>query len=106
MVVLPEWWKNLSVVDEVFVSSLRLGERDRRGFLYNLTRDDHDSSFHFLMHHRVPFHYAWTAAEKSTGHFHRCSLEFLEELVDITSHGETDMRSLPSYSLWQEDLDR
>ncbi|KAJ7708034.1 hypothetical protein B0H14DRAFT_3525571 [Mycena olivaceomarginata] len=84
-VILFDWQKNLSVADEVFVSSLHLAERDRRGFLYNLTRDYHDSNFHFLMYHKVPFHYAWTAGEKAMGRFHRCSPEFLEELQDITA---------------------
>jgi hypothetical protein len=50
-----------------------------------LTRDYHDSNFYFLMYHKVPFHYAWTAGEKATGRFHRCSPEFLEELQDITA---------------------
>ncbi|KAJ7808412.1 hypothetical protein B0H14DRAFT_3762147, partial [Mycena olivaceomarginata] len=104
--VLFDWRRGLSVPDEVFVSSLRLNERDRRGFLYNLTRDYHDSNFFFLMLHKVPFHYAWTAAEKETGRFLRCSPEFLDELQTITARRETDMKSLPSYAVWQEDLDR
>ncbi|KAF8204263.1 hypothetical protein K438DRAFT_1757510 [Mycena galopus ATCC 62051] len=80
--VLFEWSRGLSVTDKVFINSLRLSERDRRGFLYNLTRDYHDSNFYFL----IP--------------------EFLSELQEITTRRETDMSSLPSYSLWQEDLDR
>ncbi|KAF8125539.1 hypothetical protein K438DRAFT_1891877, partial [Mycena galopus ATCC 62051] len=74
--VLFEWQR-------VFVNSLRLDERDRRGFLYNLTRDYHDSNFYFLMYHK-----------KETGRFH------------ITARRETSMSSLPSYSLWKDDLDR
>ncbi|KAF8163901.1 hypothetical protein K438DRAFT_2025406 [Mycena galopus ATCC 62051] len=104
--VLFEWSRGLSMVDEVFISSLHLSERNRRGFLYNLTRDYHNSNFYFLMHHKVPFHYAWTATEKETGRFQRCSPEFLEELQGITARRETNMSSLPSYSLWREDLDR
>ncbi|KAF8190030.1 hypothetical protein K438DRAFT_1832515 [Mycena galopus ATCC 62051] len=82
--VLFEWQQGLPVADEVFVNSLRLDERDRQ----------------------VPFHYAWTSAEKETGRFRRCSPEFLSELQDITARGETSMSSLPSYSLWKDDLDR
>ncbi|KAF8152125.1 hypothetical protein K438DRAFT_1987934 [Mycena galopus ATCC 62051] len=92
--------------DEVFVHSLRLDERNRRGFLYNLTRDYHETNFYFLMYFHVPFHYAWTEAEKSTGRFRRCSPEFLDEQQGLTARREFRMSSMPSYQLWREDLER
>ncbi|KAF8131246.1 hypothetical protein K438DRAFT_1999053 [Mycena galopus ATCC 62051] len=104
--VVFEWGRGLPVADEVFINSLRLHERDRRGFLYNLTQDYHETNFFFLMQNLVPFHYAWTAAEKGTARFLRCSPKFLQELQDLTARNETDMRSMPSYSIWQDDLDR
>ncbi|KAF8210928.1 hypothetical protein K438DRAFT_1959138 [Mycena galopus ATCC 62051] len=94
------------VEDEVFVHSLRLDERNRRGFLYNLTRDYHEANFYFLMYFHVPFHYAWTDAEKLTGRFHRCSPEFLDEQQGLTARREFLMSSMPSYQLWHEDLEQ
>ncbi|KAF8180348.1 hypothetical protein K438DRAFT_1976879 [Mycena galopus ATCC 62051] len=104
--VVFEWARGLSVADKVFINSMRLGERDHQGYLYNLTRDYHDSNFYFLIHHHVPFHYTWTAAEKETGRFRQCSPEYLQELQDLTARNEMDLSCMPSFSLWQDDLER
>ncbi|KAF8188303.1 hypothetical protein K438DRAFT_2147786 [Mycena galopus ATCC 62051] len=101
------WESSLVTTDLDFVRSLELAGRTKRGFLYNLSQDYHELNFRLLMIFNVPFHFAWTVAEESTGRFIRCNPKFLSEYEDLASRGDqVDLAGLPSYAEWKLDLER
>ncbi|KAJ6567728.1 hypothetical protein DFH09DRAFT_1469154 [Mycena vulgaris] len=93
-----------------FSSELYLGDRPKRGYVFNLSRDYHEMNPRHLLSNDVPFHYSWTDAEADTGRFLRYSPGFFEEyehLINATLEGLTlDLRLLPSYATMRKDLER
>ncbi|KAJ7142939.1 hypothetical protein C8R44DRAFT_726232 [Mycena epipterygia] len=105
----PLWSSAVSEEDRLYAQSLRLKDRPKTGVLYNLGRDYHEMNFRHLLQHDVPIHYPWTDVVKGEARFLRLSPEFWNEysVVKEASGGrEPDLCDMPSYSIWQEDLDR
>ncbi|KAF8164044.1 hypothetical protein K438DRAFT_1984929 [Mycena galopus ATCC 62051] len=98
--------RSLDARDVEFVNLLQLPLRLKRGILFNLSRDYHETNFRFLLANNVPFHYAWTDTEEKTGRFLRCSPQYLSEYEELASRGPVYFTGLPSFNLWKEDLER
>ncbi|KAJ6530384.1 hypothetical protein DFH09DRAFT_1326898 [Mycena vulgaris] len=104
-----DWALDLSSEDAIFVRSLHLGERPKRGFLFDLSYDYHEMNIAHLVLHDVPVHYAWTEREEGNGRFVRYSPAFLEESLALRTQqrgGIIDLRDLPSFPVWGPDLGR
>ncbi|KAJ6526120.1 hypothetical protein DFH09DRAFT_1415979 [Mycena vulgaris] len=108
--VKTNWSDDLSQDDRDFLKELYLGDRPKRGYVFNLSRDYHEMNPRHLLSNDVPFHYSWTDAEADTGRFLRYSPGFFEEyerLIDATPVGLTlDLQRLPSYATMRNDLER
>ncbi|KAJ7835421.1 hypothetical protein B0H13DRAFT_1913574 [Mycena leptocephala] len=99
----------LSDEDQGYVRSLRLGERDKAGVLFNVSRDYHEMNLIHLAHHAVPTHYMWTAQEKEDRRFLWLSPEYYNEfavLRDAALGTEFHVEDFPSFETWKEDLSR
>ncbi|KAJ6485489.1 hypothetical protein DFH09DRAFT_1339765 [Mycena vulgaris] len=104
-----DWAIDLAQEDAILVQSLHLGERPKRGFLFDLSYDYHEINFTHLVAHDVPIHYAWTEREEGNGRFLRYSPAFLEEYAALRAEqegGPIDLRDLPSFPAWGPDLGR
>ncbi|KAJ7094087.1 hypothetical protein C8R44DRAFT_890455 [Mycena epipterygia] len=105
----PGWREDLEVEDLTFIKKLRLDERPKRGFLFDLSRDYHEINFRHLIAYDVPAHYAWTAKEEGNGRFVRYSPKFLEEYMELKAEsdgGPIDLKLLPSFPEWEVDIGR
>ncbi|KAJ7147067.1 hypothetical protein C8R43DRAFT_1129853 [Mycena crocata] len=100
---------DLDASDRAFVGSLRLKERPKTGFLFNLGKDMHEINLPHLANHDVPFHFAWTDSEKASPRFRRLGPEYWNELAQAREWSggrEVDVSELVSYERWKEDLER
>ncbi|KAF8208332.1 hypothetical protein K438DRAFT_1755026 [Mycena galopus ATCC 62051] len=105
----PGWEVSADDSDSSFIDSLRLGERKKRGFVFDLSRDRHEFNIHHLIDHRIPFHYAWTEAENGDSRYFRLSPDFTtahEIVVFGYPQSPIDMTHLPLFDDWLEPLRR
>jgi hypothetical protein len=96
--------------DEVkdFITSLKLNERPKIGAVYDLGRDIHELNFEHLINNDVPFHYIWSDKERGDSRFIRFSPEYYHEVANLLSAakgGEVEVRDLPSFDKWKDDLE-
>ncbi|KAJ7177594.1 hypothetical protein C8R46DRAFT_1212341 [Mycena filopes] len=99
----------LSKEDLELIQNLRLGERPKRGAIYDLLRDASEANFRFLLNHDIPFHYVWTDKEAADWRFLSLSPSFWNEfstLRDALPEGENEVELalLPSFPTWEHDL--
>ncbi|KAJ7499678.1 hypothetical protein FB451DRAFT_1014775 [Mycena latifolia] len=106
----PTWRDDLDQEDRDFLKLLRMEERPKKGYVFNLRRDYHEMNLAHLYSHNVPFHYTWTPEAATDRRFLRLSPEFQAEYVDLigrTNEGlALDLSKLPSFPKWKEDLER
>ncbi|KAJ7918334.1 hypothetical protein B0H13DRAFT_1607556 [Mycena leptocephala] len=105
----PTWESELDDDDLEFMRALKLDERPKRGFVFDLPRDYHEMTIPILLEHRVPFHYCWSEAAGSSGRFLRYSPDFVKEFAALTvvqPDGLVDLTELPHYNDWRADLER
>ncbi|KAK7007002.1 hypothetical protein R3P38DRAFT_3213069 [Favolaschia claudopus] len=100
----------LSEDDEDLLAAMRLPERPKTGTVYNLARDRYEVNFTHLINNDVPFHYAWTAAERDDSLFLRYSPEYHMEVADVVRGHDTPrvsdfaVQSLRSFPTWKRKL--
>ncbi|KAK7037867.1 hypothetical protein R3P38DRAFT_3181919 [Favolaschia claudopus] len=100
----------LSEEDENFLAAMRLPERPKTGYVYNLSRDRYEVNFQHLANHKVPFHYAWTQKEENDSIYLRYSPEYHREVSEaLRDRGnprvqDVPIQSLHSYPEWQRKL--
>ncbi|KAJ7108449.1 hypothetical protein C8R43DRAFT_1139988 [Mycena crocata] len=107
--IMPGWKDDLSMDDQTFVETLRLDERPKTGFVFSIEQDYHEMNAYHLMKHGIPFHFAWTKKEENSARFVRYSPKFMEEyeaLKAARSGQSVNLRELPSFELWKDDLER
>ncbi|KAJ7721067.1 hypothetical protein DFH07DRAFT_972406 [Mycena maculata] len=103
------WDRDLDLDDINFLKSLRLDERKKRGYIFDLSRDYHEANLGFLIKSNVPFHYLWTDAEEANRRFIRWSPQYQAEYSVVAAHapnGPANLKDMPSYYLWKETLER
>ncbi|KAJ7656166.1 hypothetical protein DFH06DRAFT_1411970 [Mycena polygramma] len=108
--VCPTWRDALDSDDYNLVESLRLGDRLKRGILLKLSRDYHETTVTHWLENDVGCHYIWTEEESSSGRFVRYSPEFWAEYMALRMEAidaaPLDLRLLPSFQKWEENIDR
>ncbi|KAJ7695469.1 hypothetical protein B0H17DRAFT_1198692 [Mycena rosella] len=90
------------------IRSFCLGDRKKTGVVYNLKKNYHKITFAHLLSHNVPIHYLWISAERDDGRFRRLSPGFWNKyatLHEAKGEGDVDLKSLPSFEAWHEDLE-
>ncbi|KAJ7171770.1 hypothetical protein C8R43DRAFT_1120150 [Mycena crocata] len=100
---------DLSLEDRAFVQELRLKDRPKTGYLFNLTRNMHEINLPHLTNHDMPFHFPWTDIERASPRFRRLGPEFWGELSNARqwADGRTvDLPDLASYESWKDDFER
>lgn len=98
----------LTAGDQKYLLQLRLGDRPKVGAVFNLTRDQHEINFPHWANNGVPFHYIWTEEESKNRRFLRFSPDYYEEVArlrDTTNLKERNVKDLPSYIAWKDDLE-
>ncbi|KAJ7840342.1 hypothetical protein B0H13DRAFT_2366313 [Mycena leptocephala] len=97
----------LSPEDQKFVASLRLGDRNKAGVIYDLTRDLNEINFAHLLNNKVGFHYVWSKAERNEQRLIRFSPEYYNELSVLRDRRDIEeirMEDLASFDNWKEAL--
>ncbi|KAJ6458763.1 hypothetical protein C8R45DRAFT_1221549 [Mycena sanguinolenta] len=98
---------DLSDLDKLFVTELRLEERPKMGSVYRLHTDYHEFNFPHLIQNGIGFHYTWTKKERGNARFLRYSPEYYNDvrvLRDAQAGPAVVVENLASYRSWKGDL--
>ncbi|KAJ7336434.1 hypothetical protein DFH08DRAFT_706650 [Mycena albidolilacea] len=107
--VSTKWQSALMNSELVFLESLKLQRRQKRGALYKLSKDYHVANFEYLVQNGVPFHYPWTPDEMGQGRFVRYSPRYVGGLSAIRlARGDVrvDPEELSFFEEIKDDLNR
>ncbi|KAJ7290738.1 hypothetical protein C8J57DRAFT_1493446 [Mycena rebaudengoi] len=104
-----DWARGLAVAEAVYVTSLRLDERQRRGVLVDVDKSWMEMNIPHWIRQNVAVHYPWTREMDKVDRFLRLSPVFLKEyFAAIEANGgvEVPLESLVLYHAWGQRLAR